>query len=234
MAAVAMEPPAGADPDTLKDSKLAVFRATADGGRDHYVRGQYEGYREITGVASDSNTETYAALRLEVESWRWGGVPFFIRTGKRLQATETEVRLVFKRPPRLHFIPSMHRRPEPSQIVLRIDPQTGVRLVVDALRADKRGPSEIDLDMEFARQGGEGPSPYEVLLHAALEGDSSHFTRQDNVEESWRIVQPLLDAPPPVHPYAPGSWGPEEAEQVAAGFGGWRDPWLPAAPQPTP
>jgi glucose-6-phosphate 1-dehydrogenase len=105
--------------------------------------------------------------------------------------------------------------------------------VVDALRADKRGPSEIDLDMEFARQGGEGPTPYEVLLHAALAGDSSHFTRQDNVEECWRIVQPLLDSPPPVHSYSPGSWGPEEAASVADGFGGWRDPWLPGTPQPT-
>jgi glucose-6-phosphate 1-dehydrogenase len=233
MAAVAMEPPAGGDPDTLKDAKHAVFRATADADAEHYIRGQYEGYREIDGVARDSQTETYAALRLEVESWRWGGVPFLIRTGKCLEATETEVRLVFKRPPRLHFIPTAHRRPEPSQIVLRIDPQTGVRLVVDALRADKRGPSEIDLDMEFARQGGEGPTPYEVLLHAALAGDSSHFTRQDNVEECWRIVQPLLDSPPPVHSYSPGSWGPEEAASVADGFGGWRDPWLPGTPQPT-
>jgi glucose-6-phosphate 1-dehydrogenase len=232
MAAVAMEPPAGGDPETLKDAKRAVFRATGDADDAHYVRGQYEGYREIAGVAADSQTETYSALRLEVEDWRWGGVPFLIRTGKRLGATETEVRLVFKRPPRLNFIPSTHRRPEPSQIVLRIDPQTGVRLVVDALRADKRGPSEIDLDMEFALQGGEGPTPYETLLHAALVGDSSHFTRQDNVEECWRIVQPLLDSPPPVHSYAPGSWGPDEAARVADGFGGWRDPWLPVTPQP--
>jgi glucose-6-phosphate 1-dehydrogenase len=99
--------------------------------------------------------------------------------------------------------------------------------VVDALRADRDGPGEIELDMEFAREGGEGPTPYEVLLRAAIEGDSSHFTRQDTVEECWRIVQPLLEAPPKARPYARGSWGPGEADRVAAGFGGWRSPWLP-------
>jgi glucose-6-phosphate 1-dehydrogenase len=229
-----MEPPAGRDPETLKDYKLAVFRAMTDAEPEHYVRGQYEGYREIEGVAPDSQTETYAALRLEVDNWRWAGVPFLIRSGKRLPATETEVRLVFKRPPKVHFISPGHRRPEPSQIVIRLDPNTGIQLVVDALRADKQGPSEIELDMEFAREGGEGPTPYEVLLHAALVGDSSHFTRQDSVEECWRIVQPLLDAPPPVHTYAPGSWGPGAAAHVAAGFGGWRVPWLSPTLQATP
>ena len=228
LAAAAMEPPAGGDPETLKDSKLAVFRAMPEAHSERYVRGQYEGYREIEGVAPDSQTETYSALRLEVENWRWGGVPFFIRTGKRLAATETEVRLVFRRPPRLQFISLGQRPPEPSQIIFRIDPHTGIRFIVDALRADKQGVSEIELDMEFAREGGEGPTPYEVLLQAAMAGDSTHFTRQDTVEESWRIVQPLLDSPPPVHPYKPGSWGPEEAGRITAGLGGWRHPWLPA------
>jgi glucose-6-phosphate 1-dehydrogenase len=226
LAAVAMEPPAGADPATIKDYKRAVFRAMTAADPEHYVRGQYEGYRQIDGVAKNSQTETYAALRLEVDNWRWAGVPFLVRTGKRLPRKDTEVRLVFKRPPRLGFISPGSRKPEPSQIVVRIDPHTGIQLVVDAMRADKRGASEIELNMEFAREGGEGPTPYEVLLHAALEGDSSHFTRQDNVEECWRIVQPLLDAPPQIHPYVPDSWGPEEAKRVAAGFGGWRGPWL--------
>jgi glucose-6-phosphate 1-dehydrogenase len=227
LAAAAMEPPAGPDPETLKLYKQAVFRAMTEADPEHYVRGQYEGYRKIEGVAADSQTETFAALRLEVDNWRWAGVPFLVRTGKRLHAKDTEVRLVFRRPPRLHFLSPGNRKPEPSQIVIRIDPHTGIQLVVDALRADKRGASEIELDMEFARAGGEGPTPYEVLLYAALEGDSSHFTQQDNVEECWRIVQPLLESPPPPHPYAPGSWGPEEAKRVAAGFGGWRGPWLP-------
>src|SRR5207253_4844356 len=112
-------------------------------------------------------------------------------------------------------------------IVVKLDPSTGVRILLDALRADKPGPQEIHLDVEFAREGGEGPEPYEVLLHAALIGDSSHFTRQDSVEQTWRIVQPLLDAPPPVHPYERGSWGPGEADAPLAGFGGWRGPWRP-------
>ncbi len=225
LAAAAMEAPAGTDPDTQKDSKLAVFRAMPAADPKHYVRGQYEGYREIDGVAEKSETETFAALRLEVDNWRWAGVPFLIRTGKRLPVKDTEIRLVFKRPPSLHFISSGSRKPEPSQIVVRIDPVTGIRLAVDVYRADKEGASALELDLDFERAGVKSPTAYEVLLHAALEGDSSHFTRQDNVEQSWRILEPLLDAPPPVHPYPVGSWGPDEAKAVASGFGGWRGPW---------
>ena len=225
LAAAAMEPPAGGDPDTLKDSKFAVFRAMADAEPEHYVRGQYEGYREVAGVTPDSDTETYAALRVDVDNWRWSGVPFFIRTGKHLATRQTELRLVFKHPPRLQFISLHHRRPQPSQIVFKIDPTTGIRMILDAHRADKHGPSEIELDMEFAQEGGEDSTPYEILLHAALVGDSTHFTRQDMVEATWRVVQPLLDAPPPVHPYAKGSWGPPEAERLVSGFGGWHGPW---------
>jgi glucose-6-phosphate 1-dehydrogenase len=227
LAAAAMEPPAGNDPDTLKDAKFTVFRSMELAEPEHYVRGQYDGYREIDGVAADSDTETYAALRLEIDNWRWGGVPFFLRTGKRLAVRQTELRLVFKRPPRLHFAATGHRRPEPSQIVFKIDPTTGIRMILDAQRADKHGPSGIELDMEFAQEGGEGATPYEVLLHAVLVGDSTHFTRQDSVEATWRIMQPLLDAPPPALPYASGSWGPAEAKRLVAGFGGWHGPWVP-------
>jgi len=226
LAAAAMEPPAGNDPDTIKDAKFAVFRATANADPTHYVRGQYAGYREIDGVAPDSITETYAALRLEIDNWRWAGVPFFIRTGKQLPVTQTELRLVFKHPPRLGFVASSHRRPQPSQVVVKIDPATGVRIVLDAQRADKAGPQAIELDMEFAQEGGEGATPYEVLLHAALQGDSTHFTREDSVEACWRILQPLLDAPPVAHPYAKGSWGPSAAAELTAGFGGWHEPWI--------
>jgi glucose-6-phosphate 1-dehydrogenase len=225
LATAAMEPPAGGDPDTLKDAKFAVFRAMADADPRHYVRGQYEGYLKIDGVAPDSSTETYAALRLEIDNWRWAGVPFLIRAGKRLPVTQTELRLLFKEPPPLQFV-TEGRDPPPDQIVLRIDPSTGVRIVLDAQRADAPGPHEITLDMEFAREGGEGATPYEVLLHAALIGDSTHFTRQDSVEATWRIVQPLLDNPPPVQTYAPGSWGPAEAAKLAEPFGGWREPWV--------
>jgi glucose-6-phosphate 1-dehydrogenase len=227
LATAAMEPPAGRDPQTLKDAKLALFKAMHEAGPARYVRGQYDGYRQIDGVAADSQTETYAALRLEVENWRWAGVPFFIRAGKQLPVRQTELRLLFKRPPRLPFLTGGHRPPQPDQIVIRIDPLTGVRVILDAQRADKSGPAEIELDMEFAREGGEGATPYEVLLHAALVGDSTHFTRQDTVEETWRIMQPLLDADVPVHVYERGSWGPPQADELVSAFGGWHGPWVP-------
>jgi glucose-6-phosphate 1-dehydrogenase len=224
VAASAMEVPSRSDPDTLKNSVAALFHSVEPASPENYVRGQYDGYRSIDGVAPDSNTETYAALKLQIESWRWSGVPFFIRTGKRLPVTQTELRLVFKRPPRLGF--ARGRESEANQIVVRLDPTTGIRVVVDAHRADVGGPAAITLDMEFAEEGGEGPTPYEVLLHAALVGDSTRFTRQDAVEEAWRVMQPLLDNPPPVHPYAPGSWGPEEADRLVAGHGRWYGPWI--------
>jgi glucose-6-phosphate 1-dehydrogenase len=229
LAAAAMEPPAGGDPDTLKDAKLAVFRSMQEAEPEHLVRGQYVGYRDIPGVAPNSDTETFAALRVEVDNWRWAGVPMLIRTGKRLPVRQTELRLVFKHPPSVRFISAKFRRPQPSQVVFRIDPGTGIRIVLDAHRADKSGPSEIELDMEFADEGGEDATPYEVLLAAAIAGDSSHFTRQDSVEESWRVVQPLLESPSPVYAYEPGTWGPAEAERVVAGIGHWHEPWLPSS-----
>jgi glucose-6-phosphate 1-dehydrogenase len=221
----AMEPPAGGDAKTIQDSKIAVFRAMPEADPAHYVRGQYDGYLGIDGVAPDSTTETYAALRLEIENWRWAGVPIFIRAGKRLPATQTELRFVFKHAPQLGFH-GLERRPEPNQIVFRLDPSTGIRVVLDAHRADVGTAAPIHFDVEFAKMGGEGATPYEVLLHAAMRGDSMRFTRQDGVEQAWRIMQPLLDAPPPVHPYAPGSWGPEEASALVAGHGRWQEPWI--------
>jgi glucose-6-phosphate 1-dehydrogenase len=219
----AMEPPARGDPETVKDSQVALFRAIKAADPADYVRGQYDGYRSIDGVAPDSTTETYAALRLEIENWRWSGVPFFIRTGKRLPVTQTELRLVFRHPPGLGFA-TFDREIEPNQLVVKLDPSTGIRLMVEAHRAD--GTGVIELDMEFAAEGGEGPTPYEVLLHAAMVGNDMRFTRQDAVEETWRVMQPLLDAPPPVHAYAPGSWGPEEANGLCAGHGRWHEPWI--------
>ena len=226
VAAAAMEPPAGLDRATLKDGIFSVFRSMPDADPAFYVRGQYEGYRDIEGVARDSGTETYAALRVEVENWRWSGVPFFMRTGKRLPVTQTELRLVFKQAPRLGF--GMRRRDdEPNQLVLRLDPRTGVRVRLDAHRADQREPEPITLDMEFANEVGEGATPYEVLLHAAMAGNTLRFTRQDSVEAAWRVMQPLLDNPPPVQPYAKGSWGPDSAQQLVAGNGSWHEPWTP-------
>jgi glucose-6-phosphate 1-dehydrogenase len=226
LAAVAQEPPAAADAATLKDAKYAVLRSTADADPARYVRGQYAGYREIEGVSKRSRTETYAALRLEVENWRWAGVPFFIRTGKRLPVTQTEVRLVFRHPPRLGFVAGGHRRPEPDQLVVRLDPNVGIQLTLDGLRADRSGPAPIELAADLIDEGGAPPMPYEVLLHAALEGDAARFTRQDAIEESWRIVEPLLERPGPVTPYAPGSWGPPAAQALVHGLGRWHSPWI--------
>jgi glucose-6-phosphate 1-dehydrogenase len=227
LAMATMEAPAGADARTLKDAKYALFRAMPEADPEHYVRGQHDGYLDIDGVAPGATTETYAALRLEVDNWRWAGVPFFIRTGKLLPITQTELRLVFRKPPRLGFISPMGQRdPIQSQLTVRLDPTTGVRLEVDAHRADKQGPQLIQLDMEFEQEGGEGPTPYEVLLQAAMDGDSTPFTRQDSIEETWRIMAPLLNQPPPVHPYAPGSWGPPEADRLLAGIGRWQEPWV--------
>jgi glucose-6-phosphate 1-dehydrogenase len=224
VAAASMEVPSRADADTIKNAQAALFHAIEPADPAHYVRGQYDGYREIDGVAADSTTETYAALRLEVENWRWSGVPFFIRTGKRLPVTQTELRLVFKHPPRLGL--GRGRRPDANQLVVKLDPSTGVRVVLDAHRADVSGPGPITLDMEFAEEGGEGPTPYEVLLHAALQGNATRFTRQDSVDETWRVMQPLLDDPPPVLAYAPGSWGPAEGDRMPAGRRGWHVPWI--------
>jgi glucose-6-phosphate 1-dehydrogenase len=225
VAAAAMEPPAGGDPDTLKTSMCSVFRAMPAADPARYVRGQHDGYRAIEGVAADSQTETYAAMQLEIDNWRWAGVPFFIRTGKCLPITQTELRMVFHRAPRLGF-DLQGRHPEPNQLVVRLDPSTGVRMLIEAQRGGSTKAEQVSLDLEFAAQGGEGPTPYEVLLHAAMRGDSTRFTRQDGVEQAWRVLQPLLDAPPPVHPYAKGSWGPEAADELVAGHGRWHDPWV--------
>jgi glucose-6-phosphate 1-dehydrogenase len=222
VAATTMELPTGDDAETLKDSIHGVFRSMPDADPAHYVRGQYDGYREIEGVAADSTTETYAALRLEIDNWRWAGVPFFIRTGKCLPVTQTELRLLFRHSPRLHFRALGSRAPEPNQLVVKLDPSTGVRLEVEAKRGDRPEAEQIYLEMEFAEEGGEGATPYEVLLHAAMVGDSTRFTRQDSVEEAWRILQPLLDAPPPVQGYAPGSWGPAAAGDLVS----WHGPWV--------
>jgi glucose-6-phosphate 1-dehydrogenase len=226
VAAATMEVPANHSPDALKDALHTLFSAMPAADPAHYVRGQYAGYRDIDGVAADSSTETYAALRLEIDNWRWSGVPIYIRTGKQLPVTQTELRLVFDRPPRLGFHAAHARAPEPMQLIVKLDPATGVRLLVEAQRGHATEPEQISLDMEFADEGGEGPTPYEVLLLAAMHGDATRFTRQDGVEEAWRVMAPLIAAPPPVHPYAKGSWGPEAADRLLAGHGRWHAPWV--------
>src|SRR3954468_2429886 len=143
LAAGAMEPPAGSDPETLKNARVALFKAVRTADPEHYVRGQHDGYLEVDGVAPDSSTETYAALRLEIDNWRWYGVPFYIRTGKLLPATQTEFRLVFKRPPRLGLRFPGARSPEQNDLVVKLDPSTGIRLQLDARRSDSPAPEAI-------------------------------------------------------------------------------------------
>jgi len=225
LALVAMEPPAGDSVEVLNDRKVEVFQAMAPADPQHCVRGQYIGYLDVHGVAPNSTTETYIALRLEVDNWRWQGVPFFLRSGKCLPEKVTEVRVVFRRAPTLRFAKGKNRL-EPNQVVIRIDPRAGTSFVLHARDAADGGTRLIHLDMDFADEGGDGPTPYEALLYAAMHGDRSDFTRQDSVEQTWRIVQPLLDAPPAIQTYQPGSWGPTGADALARHWGGWHQPWL--------
>ncbi|MBO2453080.1 glucose-6-phosphate dehydrogenase [Actinomadura barringtoniae] len=230
LSAGAMEPPAGRDPTAIKDAQIALWRAVVDADPVSYIRGQHDGYLDVAGVAPGSTTETYAALRLEIDNWRWSGVPFYIRTGKLLPDTQTEFRMVFRRAPSLGFHFRSERPAVPNQLVIKLDPSTGIRFELDARRADAPEPEQITLAMEFSQEGGEAPTPYETLLWAAMAGRSIRFTRQDGVEETWRIMQPLLDAPPPVHPYAPGSWGPDAAAALVAEHGGWHGSSSPGEP----
>jgi glucose-6-phosphate 1-dehydrogenase len=223
---VAMEPPVGSSADALRDKKAEVFRSIPDANPDQYVRGQYEGYLDVPGVAKGSTTETFSALRLEVNNWRWAGVPFFIRAGKALATRVTEVRLVFRRPPPLQFIGKVTSC-EPNQIVLRIDPDPGLRTVLASRGTGQRMWQPVHLDTIFDQELGPSLEPYERLLRDAMAGDDHLFTREDGVEETWRVVQPLIDNPPPVQTYAKGSWGPEEAAKLVRGHAEWHKPWLP-------
>ena len=225
LAMVAMEPPARSDHDSLCNRKRDVFAAMPAATPALYVRGQYDGYQRTAGVASGSRTETFSAMRLEVDNWRWSGVPFFIRAGKSLPLSQTEVRLIFRSPPSLGFSPS-DESVDPNEIVLLIDPRAGARWVLHAKRNDGPGLRPIDLVVDFGRDGERVPAPYEELLYAAMQGDQGHFSREDSVEETWRILDPLLDLPGRPGPYARGSWGPAAAEHLTAEFGGWHQPWL--------
>ncbi len=223
LAMVAMEPPARGGLDALSDRKRDVFAAMPTADPAAYVRGQYDGYDATKGVAEGSTTETYAALRLTIENWRWSGVPFLIRAGKNLPVSTTEVRLVLQAPPPLGFTDDDGVR-DPDQIVLRVDPEAGARIVMQAQSRTRDTLRTIDLDVDLG--GDDVPTPYEELLHAAIVGDATRFTREDVVEETWRVLEPLLDLPTKPGTYAPGSWGPAAASELAAGVGGWRDPWV--------
>jgi glucose-6-phosphate 1-dehydrogenase len=225
LALVGMGPPTGNHHDSIRDKKLEFFKATRTADPKRYVRGQYEGFREVKEVAADSTTETFAAVELEVDNWRWSGVPFFIRAGKQMPAKASEVTVTFKRPPRLGV--GGGKRPEPNQMTVRIEPAPGARTRLYAKKAGEEAFEPADLEVLFEKVPGEDPEPYERLLGDALAGRYQLFTRQDTVEETWRIVQPLLDEPGPVHPYEPGTWGPKEAEKLTRGLAQWYEPWLP-------
>lgn len=225
LALVTMEPPSSLGAEVLRDRKVEVFRAMPDADPSRYVRGQYEGYLDVPGVAPGSQTETFAALELHVDDWRWQGVPFFLRAGKAMGVLATEVRVVFRRAPSFGVMRSA-RHAGPNELVLRIDPDPGARLRVHAKTPGEPSVDEVSLDLLFSQQEGVMPTPYERLLTDAMHGESRLFTREDSVEETWRIVQPLLDAPPPVIAYAQGSMGPKEAERLPAGHAPWRAPWL--------
>jgi glucose-6-phosphate 1-dehydrogenase len=218
VAAAAMEAPSGGEPETLKDAQLAVFRSILPANPAHYVRGQYDGYRAIDGVAADSTTETYAALRLDIENWRWSGVPWFIRTGKRMPVTQTELRLVFKRPPELGF--SMIKATRlPDQLVIKLDPSTGVQIA--AARRWCRGRSRSRPDWRAA--GGEGP--HLTRCCSTRDAGSGWPPSPGCRQQQWRTTA-AFDAPPTVQGYAPASWGPAAADELLAGHNSWLGPWI--------
>jgi glucose-6-phosphate 1-dehydrogenase len=222
---IGMEPPAGNHPDSVRDKKLEFFKAMRAADPQRYVRGQYEGYLEVEDVAPDSSTETFAAVELEVDNWRWSGVPFFVRAGKCLPVKSSEVTVFFKRPPRLGVGPG--KTPEPNQLTIRIEPKAGARIRLYAKQAGEEAFQAADLEVLFEKVPGEDPEPYERLLGDAIVGEHGLFTRQGSIEETWRVVQPLLDEPGRVHPYERGTWGPKEAEKLTRGTGQWSRPWLP-------
>ncbi len=229
LALVAMEPPsAGADPDPIRDAKLDMFKAIPDINPNRYVRGQYDGYRKIEGVDPKSDTETFIALRLDINNWRWSGIPFFVRGGKELAEKVTEVRVIFQSPPPLGI--GGGPAPETDEIVVRIDPDSGVSFLVEAKQPGEEALRRVHLDLLFQRELGGQPGPYERLLADALAGNQQRFAREDSVLETWRVVQPLIDNPCALEPYRKGSWGPEGASNLLHGYGGWRRPWLPDKP----
>jgi glucose-6-phosphate 1-dehydrogenase len=228
LALLAMEPPSRNAPDPVREQQAQVLRAVRPLDRSSVVRGQYGGYRDEPGVAPDSGVETYVAARLAIDSWRWAGVPFYVRAGKRLPVTATEVLVEFHRPPLEVFGELVPARS--NHLRLRLGPD--VRIAV-GLRVKVGGDQLIgeDVELELANRPPEGRPPYERLLGDAMNGQTDLFARQDTVEAEWRVVDPVVgDDVTPLYEYEAGSWGPPEADQLV-GDGGWSDP-APAAASP--
>lgn len=225
VALMAMEPPVSADDEALADERVRLLRQVKPMDSHHVVRGQYRGYTDESGVAADSDVETYIALRLEIESWRWAGVPWYIRTGKNLPITATEAVVTFVAPPRLLFAPAGSRRPQPNRLRFRLGTDDGVTLQVQAkVPGDELKSRQVDLDVSFESLFPERQEAYQRLLEDAMAGDHRRFGRADSVEEQWRIVEPLLVDPPQAELYRRGTWGPAEADHLAAPIGGWVEP----------
>jgi glucose-6-phosphate 1-dehydrogenase len=217
---LAMEPPLTTYQEAIRDEQVKVFRAIRPLSPEDLVRGQFKGYRNEEGVARDSTVETFAAVRLHVDSWRWEGVPFFIRAGKCLPTTTTEVLVTLKRPPLRRVGPE-----ETNHVRFRLSPDV---IIAIGARAKKPGPEMVseptELRVVHQEGDGEGLDPYERLIGDAFVGDGTLFARQDGVEEAWKIVDPILGGATPVHEYACGSWGPPDASRLTAVVGGWHCP----------
>jgi glucose-6-phosphate 1-dehydrogenase len=222
---LAMDAPIGDDAAAIHAEKLRLFRAMKPLDPKHVVRGQFTGYRDEAGVAADSNVETYAALKLEIDTWRWAGVPFYIRAGKRLPVTATEVLVKLKCPPLPIFDEDRNAAgglPESNHFRFRLGPEV---VIAAGARVKRNGESMRGEDVELvARHQPAGAAPpYERLLGDALRGDAALFTRDEAVEAAWRVVDPVLDLPGPVETYESGSWGPPSARTLVAGDA-WHDP----------
>ena len=221
VALLTMEPPVTADGEALRDEKVKLLKAVRPASPAQLVRGQFSGYCEEPGVAAESRTETYAALALAIDSWRWSGVPFYLRTGKRLPVTATEVVVELQAPPANVF---GDLGPEqPNHLRFRVGPDVAIAL---GAHTKKPGPVMTGRDVELfvAQQPGDDMDAYEVLISAALIGDTSHFAREDEVEAAWAIVDPVLGAAAAPLEYLPGSWGPPQAESLLTGRCGWHNP----------
>ena len=222
---LAMEPPISATADALRDETVKVMKTIRPLKASELVRGQYVGYLDEPGVAPGSDTETYCALRVHVDSWRWAGVPFSIRAGKALAGTVQEAVVELRQPPRLLFADRAHT-PEPNVLRFRLKPDDTITLEMQAKQPGERLVSgRVDLDVAYeAALGGEGPEAYQRLLGDALAGDQRLFARQDLVEAAWRVVDPVLEKHAHAIPYERGSWGPEEDTRVLPGQRQWRRP----------
>ncbi len=216
LALLAMEPPASSDPSALRDEKVKVFKAMKSLDPDTVVRGQFVGYHDEEGVDPRSDTETFAAMRFEIDSWRWAGVPFTVRAGKAMAETVTEAVIEFKQPPRMLFA-DQDDCPHPNRLRFRMKPDDTITLSMQAkVPGMKMVSRAVDMAVDYPEQlGGDAPDAYERLIADALVGDERLFARQDGVEEAWRIIEPMLTPTRYVLPYEPGTWGPEAADEVA-------------------